>query len=203
MEGKSVFRVQGMDQDFQVELAVGGLHNVHNALAAISVALYYQVPVEKIQEAMKGYVNTSQRQQTLHWGGYTIIDDTYNAGPESTEAALRVLRDTSGSGDKFKRIAVLGDMLELGNHSSAEHYRIGRVAAYKSDLLLTYGPQSGHMVQGAITGGMGQRSAMNFLSQEELLNVLRNRAKPGDVLLFKGSHGMHMEALLKEFMKDD
>ena len=55
----------------------------------------------------------------------------------------------------------------------------------------------------AITGGMGQRSAMNFLSQEELLNVLRNRAKPGDVLLFKGSHGMHMEALLKEFMKDD
>ena len=203
MEGKSVFRVQGMDQDFQVELAVGGLHNVHNALAAISVALYYQVPVEKIQEAMKGYVNTSQRQQTLHGGGYTIIDDTYNAGPESTEAALRVLRDTSGSGDKFKRIAVLGDMLELGNHSSAEHYRIGRVAAYKSDLLLTYGPQSGHMVQGAITGGMGQRSAMNFLSQEELLNVLRNRAKPGDVLLFKGSHGMHMEALLKEFMKDD
>ena len=203
MEGKSSFRVQGMGQDFQVELAVGGLHNVHNALGAISVALYYQVPVEKIQEAMSRYVNTSQRQQTIHWKGYTIIDDTYNAGPESTEAALRVLKDTSGSGEKSKHIAVLGDMLELGNHSSAEHYRIGRVAAYKSDLLLTYGPEALHMVQGAITGGMSQRSAMNFLSQEELLNALRNRAKPGDVLLFKGSHGMHMETLLKEFMQDE
>ena len=61
-------------------------------------------------------MNTSQRQQTFQWNGYTIIDDTYNAGPESTEAALRVLGDTSGIGDHFKRIAVLGDMLELGNH---------------------------------------------------------------------------------------
>ena len=203
LEGKSTFRVQGLGQDFPVELAVGGLHNVHNALAAISVALHYQVPVDKIQEAMKNYVNTSQRQQTLHWKDYTIIDDTYNAGPESTEAALRVLKDTSGTGEKARHIAILGDMLELGNHSSAEHYRIGRVAAYKSDLLLTYGPLSIHMVYGALTGGMSQRNAMNFLSQEELLNVLKSRARPGDVLLFKGSHGMHMEEILKQFMKDD
>lgn len=203
LEGKSTFRVQGMGMDFPVELAVGGLHNVHNALGAISVAMLYQVPVEKIQTAMKHYINTSQRQQTIHWNGYTIIDDTYNAGPESTEAALRVLKDTSGGSPKAKHIAVLGDMLELGNHSSAEHYRIGRVAAYKADLVLTYGPLSGHTVQGAVTGGMSQRSAMNFLSQEELINVLRSRARPGDVLLFKGSHGMHMERILAEFMKDD
>ena len=59
------------------------------------------------------------------------------------------------------------------------------------------------MVYGALTGGMSQRNAMNFLSQEELLNVLKSRARPGDVLLFKGSHGMHMEEILKQFMKDD
>ncbi len=203
LENKSRFRVQGLGRDFPVELAVGGMHNVHNALAAISVALFYEVPVEKIQAAMAGYVNTSQRQQTIHYGGYTIIDDTYNAGPESTEAALRVLKDTSGEGAKPKHIAVLGDMLELGNHASAEHYRIGRVAAYKSDLLLTYGPLSTHTVQGALTGGMSLRSAMNFTSQEELLNVLKSRAKPGDVLLFKGSHGMHMEEILNRFMQDE
>ena len=202
-EGKSVFQVEGMGHSFQVELAVGGLHNVHNAMAAIAVALYYEVPETDIQEAMRTYVNTSQRQQTLHWKGYTIIDDTYNAGPESTEAALRVLADTSGSGPKTKHIAVLGDMLELGNHSSAEHYRIGRVAAYKADLILTYGPLSVHTVQGAVTGGASQRCAMNFRSAEELLNVLKSRARPGDVLLFKGSHGMHMEEILKAFMKDD
>lgn len=202
-EGRSTFRVEGLGHSFPVELSVGGLHNVHNSMAAIAVALHYEVPEAAIQEALSSYVNTSQRQQTIHWNGYTIIDDTYNAGPESTEAALRVLADTSGSGPKAKHIAVLGDMLELGNHSSAEHYRIGRVAAYKADLILTYGPQSVHTVQGAVTGGVSQRSAMNFLGQEELLNVLKSRARPGDVLLFKGSHGMHMEEILKEFMKDD
>ena len=160
-----------------------------------------KVPVEKIQEAMLSYENTSQRQQTIRHNGYTIIDDTYNAGPESMEAALRVLGDTSGQGEKFKRIAVLGDMLELGNHASAEHHRIGRVAANKANLLLTYGPLSEKTIRGAITGGMSQRNAMNFATKEELLNVLRNRAKPGDVLLFKGSHGMHMEDVLKAFME--
>lgn len=199
-EGSSSFRIVGMGHDFPVELPVSGLHNVHNAVGAIAIALLYDVPEKDIQAAMASYVNTSQRQQTFQWNGYTIIDDTYNAGPESTEAALRVLGDTTGTGDHFKRIAVLGDMLELGNHSSAEHHRIGRVAVYKADLLLTYGPLSQKTVLGAITGGMPQRSAMNFESQQELLNVLRSRAKPGDVLLFKGSHGMHMEKLLKDFM---
>lgn len=203
LEGKSRFRVVGVGHDFPVELSVGGLHNVHNALGAIAVALYYQVPEAVIQEAMAHYVNTSQRQQTIHWNGYTIIDDTYNAGPESTEAALRVLKDTSGSGEQFRHIAVLGDMLELGNHSSAEHHRIGRVAAYKADLILTYGPLSIHTVQGAVTGGISQRNAMNFTNAEELVNVLKSRAKPGDVLLFKGSHGMHMEELVKLFMQGD
>lgn len=203
LEGKSRFRVVGVGHDFPVELSVGGLHNVHNALGAIAVALYYQVPEEAVQQAMVSYVNTSQRQQTIHWNGYTIIDDTYNAGPESTEAALRVLKDTSGTGEHYKHIAVLGDMLELGNHASAEHHRIGRVAAYKADLILTYGKLSIHTVQGAVTGGVSQRNAMNFTSPEELVNVLKSRAKPGDVLLFKGSHGIHMEKILQLFMGDE
>lgn len=202
-ESSSRFRVAGLGYDFPVELPVSGVHNVHNALAAITVALLCKVPVEDIQAAMGAYENTSQRQQTVHWNGYTIIDDTYNAGPESMEAALRVLGDTSGTGENFKRIAVLGDMLELGNHASSEHHRIGRVAAYKADLLLTYGPLCERMVRGAVTGGLSQRSALNFASQEELLNVLKSRAKPGDVLLFKGSHGMHMEKILKDFMEEE
>ena len=203
LEGKSRFRVQWKDYDFPVELSLSGLHNVYNALAAISVALHYQVPVKEIQAALSQFVNTSQRQQTIYYKTYTIIDDTYNAGPESMEAALRVLKDTTGMGGKARHIAVLGDMLELGNHASGEHHRIGRVAAYKADLLLTYGPLSVHTVRGAITGGMSQRNAMNFLTMEELVNTLKNRAKPGDVLLFKGSHGMHMERALQAFMQED
>ena len=200
--GKSAFRVVGLGYDFPVTLAVGGRHNVHNAMAAITVALKCGVPVENIQHAMETYVNTSQRQQTIHWKEYTLIDDTYNAGPESTEAALRVMGDTSGTKEGFRRIAVLGDMLELGNHASSEHYHIGRVAAYQADILLTYGPLSEKTTLGAITGGLSQRNSMNFASQEELLNVLRSRARPGDVILFKGSHGMHMERILKAFMEE-
>ena len=203
LEGRSRFRVRWRDCDFPVELPLSGLHNVYNALAAISVALQYQVPVEEIRQGLAEFVNTSQRQQTIYWNGYTIIDDTYNAGPESMEAALRVLKDTSGTGEKSRHIAVLGDMLELGNHSSGEHHRIGRVAAYKADILLTYGPQSVHTLHGALTGGMGQRNAMNFQTKEELVNVLKNRARPGDVLLFKGSHGVHMEEVLQAFMQED
>lgn len=199
-ENRSKFRIVGLGHDFPVEIPMNGIHNVHNATAAITVALLMQVPVEKIQQAMAEFENTSQRQQTFHWNGYTIIDDTYNAGPESMEAALRVLGDISGDREKFRRIAVLGDMLELGNHASAEHHRIGRVVALKADMLLTYGELSEKMTRGAITGGMSQRNAMNFGIQEELVNVLRNRAKPGDVLLFKGSHGMHIENVLKAFM---
>ena len=162
-----------------------------------------KVPVEEIQQGIAGFVNTEQRQQIRYYKTFTIIDDTYNAGPESMEAALLVLKATSGMGEKPRRIAVLGDMLELGNHANGAHYRIGRMAACNADLLLTYGPQSVHTVSGAITGGMGQRSAMNFQTQEELVNTLKNRAKPGDVLLFKGSHGMHMEKILQAFMQED
>ena len=203
MDGKSAFRLQGLGHDFDVTVNVGGLHNVYNALAAISVALWYQVPEEEIQNTLQNFVNTSQRQQTFRWKDYTIIDDTYNAGPESMEAALRVLGDTKGTGDKPRRIAVLGDMLELGNHSSGEHHRIGRVAAYKADMLFAYGPQCVHMLPGALTGGMSQRNAIHFLEKDELVNALRNRVRPGDVLLFKGSHGMHVEEILKAFMAED
>lgn len=203
LEGGSRFRVAGLGHDFPVELPVSGIHNVFNALAAITTALLLEVPETDIQSAMAVYENTSQRQQTFRWKDYTIIDDTYNAGPESMEAALRVLGDTNGTREGFRRVAVLGDMLELGNHASAEHHRIGRVAAYKADLLLTYGPLSEKTARGAITGGLSQRCSMNFSSQQELVNVLKSRVRPGDVLLFKGSHGMHMEEILRQFMDDE
>lgn len=196
---RSSFRVTGFGQEFFVDIPVSGKHNVYNALAAITVALKCGVPPEKIQKGFLHFENTSQRQQIIHWNGYTIIDDTYNAGPESMEAALRVMGDIKTDG---KHIAVLGDMLELGNHSSAAHYRIGRMAAYMADILLTYGPASEKMVQGAVTGGLSQRCAMQFASQEELLNVLKSKARKGDVLLFKGSHGMHMEQIMKDFMTE-
>ena len=113
-------------------------------------------------------------------------------------AALNVLGSRTG-----RRVAVLGDMLELGMCTTAEHYRIGRIAAEKADVVFAYGPNSARVVSGAITGGMPGARARGFEDRNALVAALKQSAKPGDVILFKGSHGMHMELALEGFLKDE
>ena len=114
-------------------------------------------------------------------------------------AALKVLGSRTGEG---RRIAVLGDMLELGNCSMAEHYKVGRLAALHADLLFAYGTNAERMIVGAITGGMPQQSVQHFESHEQMARMLKNRAHTGDTLLFKGSRGMRMEHVLSLFLED-
>ena len=192
------FTVTGFGRTFDVELPVAGEHNMHNAVGAITAALLYGVEPEAIQQALKGFQNTGMRQKTYQKYGYTIIEDCYNAGPESMEAALNVLGDFKTEG---RKIAVLGDMLELGNRSNAEHYRIGRIAVGKVNLILAYGTASEHIIDGAITGGMSTQNAMHFDARDPLVAALLHRARPGDVLLFKGSRGMKMELILEAFLQ--
>lgn len=116
------------------------------------------------------------------------------------EAALRVLGEHKCHG---RRIAALGDMLELGTRSGAEHYRIGRLAAAVADLVLTYGEHSNRVVTGAITGGMHTKRALHFDDQEEMARTLKRMAKPGDIILFKGSQGMHMWEVMKLFLAEE
>ena len=151
-----------------------------------------------ITESLNAFQNLAGRQEIFSAKGYTIIKDCYNAGPESMAAALAVLGSKSG-----RRIAVLGDMLELGVCTQAEHYRVGRIAAEKADLVFTYGPNSGRVISGCITGGMADDKALAFEDRAALVEALTRRAKPGDTLLFKGSHGMHMELALELFLKDE
>lgn len=194
------FRVSGLGHDFELFVPVIGRHAVYNALAAVTAALLLKVKPEKLQVQLSSFRNTGMRQKIYEVNGMTIIEDCYNAGPESMEAALAVLESQKTEG---RRIAVLGDMLELGNRSSAEHYRIGRLAAAKADMLLTYGSNSVRTVTGAITGGMSPKYAEHFDTHEDLVHVLKTRAREGDVLLFKGSRGMRMERALELFLKDN
>ena len=196
----SSFHVEGLRNEFEVFLPAPGRHNIYNALAALAVGTLFEVEPGKMQSAIAEFHNTGNRQRIFEKSGFTIIDDSYNAGPESMEAALRVLADHACSG---RRIAVLGDMLELGNRSAAEHYRIGRIAAAKVDMLYTYGTNSERMVSGAITGGMKQKFVEHFDTHEDLAHMLKMRARPGDVILFKGSRGMRMEKALSLFLKEE
>jgi len=190
------FRVEAGDAAFRVEMALEGEHFVGDALAAVSVGLALGVTPEEIEAQLASFRNMAGRQEIFEQNGYTIIKDCYNAGPESMAAALKVLGKKKG-----RRIAVLGDMLELGSCTQAEHYRVGRIAAENADLVYAYGPNSDRIVSGAITGGMAENCAWAYEKREELVFSLRRAAKPGDVLLFKASRGMHLEWILDAFLK--
>lgn len=192
------FRVSCGSLEFPVELALDGRHLVADALAAITVGLELGVDPARIQESLSQFRNMAGRQEIFQARGYTIMNDCYNAGPESMSAALNVLGNREG-----RKIAILGDMLELGVCTQAEHYRVGRIAAEKADVLLAYGPNGGRVVNGALTGGMDQDKARAFEDQQALVTALKRIAKPGDVILFKGSRGMHLEKALEQFLHDE
>ena len=197
-EGFLRFTVQTPTGQFPVGMELEGEHYVSDALAAIAVGLELGVKPEDIQTGLAQFRNMEGRQEIFQTNGYTIIKDCYNAGPESMAAALAVLGSKEG-----RRLAVLGDMLELGVRTQAEHYKVGRIAAVKANILLAYGPNSVRMVYGAITGGMSHHAARAFTDRERLIAVLKQIAKPGDVILFKGSRGMRMELALEAFLESD
>lgn len=197
-QGELFFDVTCGDKHIPVQLQLEGSHYVPDALAAVAVGLELGVTPEKITQSLSTFRNLAGRQEIFQAKGYTIIKDCYNAGPESMAAALAVLGKKEG-----RHIAVLGDMLELGVCTQAEHYRVGRIAAEKVQIVLAYGPNSMRIISGALTGGMPDTRALAFDDRDQLVAALKRMAKPGDVILFKGSHGMHMELALEKFLSDE
>ena len=120
----------------------------------------------------------------------------YSLDADDAAAALQALGKRSG-----RKIAVLGDMLELGVCTQAEHYRVGRFAAENADVVLAYGPNAERTISGAITGGMDPRKATAYTDAGGLVLRLKNIVKEGDVVLFKGGRSVHMERVLESFLK--
>ena len=167
-------------------------------MAAVGVGMEFGVEPEQIRTSLATFRNMDGRQEIFEAKGCTIIKDCYNAGPESMAAALAVLSNKPG-----RRVAVLGDMLELGVCAPAEHYRLGRIVAEKADVLIAYGPMSARTVSGAITGGMPIHLAKDFEDREAAAAALKRMVRTGDVLLVKGSRGMRMELILDQFLRDE
>lgn len=189
-ETQTSFTARGFGEEFRVVLPVSGEHYVLDALAAITVGLQCGVPPEKIAAALAEFRNTGMRQKRYDRDGLHIIEDCYNAGPESMRAALKVLQGARG-----RRIAVLGGMLELGDFAPQAHYEIGQIAAGAADILLAYGENSEEYVRGAKAAGLD--NARCFPTHEALTESLRETVRPQDTLLVKGSRGMKMERVLQ------
>ncbi len=181
--------------DMELFIPLPGRHNVINALAAVAVGLCMGLTREQIARGLESAALTAMRLEILDAGGVKIINDTYNANPFSMKAALQVLDEISKSG---RRIAVLADMLELGDRSEAAHREIGETAAVMGvDYLLTVGKLSVHINRGALAGGQQADRALHFDYGGDVLEFLKAIIQPGDVVLVKGSRSMRMEEIVR------
>lgn len=190
-DGSASFILLDGEAAFPVTLPCIGRHNVYNALAACAVGRELGIPLDSCAKALEGYIPSGMRQKVVPWRGMTVVEDCYNASPDSMQAALTTL-----SGFQGKRIAVLGDMLELGVLTQQAHYETGAFAAQQGiDLVLAYGVQAAQVQKGAQDNGT---RALAFLEKDSLVEELKKELRPGCAVWVKGSHGMHMEQILEQ-----
>lgn len=176
-----------------------GAHLVADAAMACVVGRLAKMTWEDIAQGLLTFENTGMRQRIESFDDVTLIIDCYNAAPESMKASLNVLANTAGT----RRIAVLGDILELGSFSDSLHESVGKyVALGKADLLFTFGHASLHIAKGALVGGMPESAIRSFpdITQPELLaKELKSIIQPHDTLLFKASRGIALERVIQAF----
>lgn len=182
-----------------VKLNIAGVHNVSNALAAASVGFVMGMSQNDIARGLYLYKPEQNRQCLYEKNGFIIYDDCYNASSASMKAAIDVL-----SNQKAKnKIAVLGSMLELGEHSQKEHFETGFYAAKTANVLYFYGQYAGFMKDGALNGGANENNIYIFETHEQIVKSLKEKAKKGDAILFKGSRSMKMENVLEMFLGEE
>ena len=182
---------RGKKKKSTVHLRVSGLHNVSNALAAAAVGIKFKVPERKILHTLQEWTAHSKRMEIIKRNSITILNDTYNANPDSVIAALKTLQSMKVAG---KKIVALGDMLELGEKAEHEHAKIGlAVSDLEFEYLLTVGPLSRFTHEASKLA-----FAEHFDSQEALIASLKSQLAPGDAVLVKGSRGSAMEKIVEQ-----
>lgn len=181
-----------------VQINLAGTHNVYNAMVAFSVGLKMDMAEADIRAGLLDYVPAGMRQNIYTLGGVTVIEDCYNASPESMNAAINVLGDTAKA-KGGRMIALLGDMRELGNDSAKLHAGVGSyLAQNNADYLFTYGELSENLADGAAKGGMSEKQIYrNPVADAEIVGKkLLSVLKDGDVLLVKASRALRAENVL-------
>ncbi|HEY7025244.1 MAG TPA: UDP-N-acetylmuramoyl-tripeptide--D-alanyl-D-alanine ligase [Candidatus Limnocylindrales bacterium] len=172
-----------------------GRHSVHNALAATAVAMTAGMSLDDIADALRRPLTMPHRTRLIEAGRWTILDDTYNAAPDSMIAALDLLATLPG-----RHVAVLGEMLELGPESTAAHRRVGAHAAQRADVLLGVGAPAQIYTDAAEAAGMSQDFTHTARDKAVALRGLQHILRPGDVVLLKASNGERFFDLVEELI---
>ena len=191
--GGWAFRLAFGGQGADVELSAPGRASLQNALLAAAVACECGESLASVAERLKAYRNPHGRLDVRPLGEVTLIDDTYNASPVSAEVALALLMRAQG-----RRVAILGDMLELGAESEEAHRKVGRIAGRSCDELVVVGEMAQIMAQGARESGLAPARILVYHSQDTLRENLTRIVRKGDTVLLKASRGVGLERCLHQ-----
>ncbi len=189
----SRFRACGVDY----ETGLVGRHAVMNLLAAIAVAREFGIDAGRLREPVRTFAIGKMRGEKTEHNGIVIWNDCYNSNPEAARSMIDVLGETPAA----RRIAVLGEMLELGHAADDLHRAVGRYAAeHGVDLLIAVRGHARAMAEAAVAAGLSASCAHFFEDAAEAGDFARRAARPGDAVLFKGSRGVHVERALERFL---
>jgi UDP-N-acetylmuramoyl-tripeptide--D-alanyl-D-alanine ligase len=187
--------VPGKSRPTPVVIKVPGTHNVTNALAAAAVGISLNLPGMAIAQGLAKFRPAAMRSQVVSHHGVQIINDCYNANPASMKAALQLLGEWTPARE---RVAVLGDMLELGREAQHMHRDLGRFAAgLKLSRLIVCGQLGKEIASGARQEGMSQSAIVEVADAASAAELLKHSVRRGDVVLVKASRGMHMEQIVQ------
>ncbi|MBE0502000.1 MAG: UDP-N-acetylmuramoyl-tripeptide--D-alanyl-D-alanine ligase [Desulfuromonadales bacterium] len=187
------FQLYLPDGEWCVKLGVVGRHNVSNALAAAAAAHVMGSDGVGIVRGLEAFSACRGRMELISLdGNVLLLEDSYNANPLSVGAALATLNEQAASG---QRIAILGDMLELGEETARWHRETGILAADKTDILILVGDLSREIAAGAASAGMAATAIYPVASHEAAIKTVRTLVRPGARILVKGSRGMRMEVV--------
>lgn len=190
--------MDGTAEHFMVPIP--GIHNVYNALSAICVGHLFGMKASEIRDGLQHFKPSKMRMDMIRLrSGTLIINDVYNANPDSMIAAINVLSGIKNGG---RSVCILGNMLELGDIVEKAHFNVGSHAADSgADILITIGDTATYMARGAAAAGMDENKIFSFPSNQEAMERLLDILIPGDIVLVKGSRGMKMEAVV-DFLRE-
>ncbi len=192
-EGTTLTATDG-NSTVSLRFSAWGEHNARNALAALAVAKAMGIDWQRAAEALSNFQPPKMRlqRQWLEPPGCWVINDAYNANPDSVKAALQVLKALPAK----RKVAVLGEMLELGDYSDQGHWEVGAVAAQTTDLLIVVGEGAKQITEGALAAGMPPEQIVRFETVEEAKERWLAYLQPDDVVLLKASRAVGLERLL-------